>query len=63
MSFSIIRIFSYMLGIVGAALLLPFTVGCLHGEERAAIAFGSSLMALSSSLVASSKAGLVSQYS
>ena len=40
MSFSIIRIFSYMLGIVGAALLLPFTVGCLHGEERAAIAFG-----------------------
>ena len=40
MSFSVIRIFSYMLGIVGAALLLPFTVGCLHGEERAAIAFG-----------------------
>ena len=40
MSFSTIRIFSYMLGIVGAALLLPFTVGCLHGEERAAIAFG-----------------------
>lgn len=40
MSFSIIRIFSYMLGIVGAALLLPFAVGCLHGEERAAIAFG-----------------------
>ncbi|MBO4286725.1 MAG: TrkH family potassium uptake protein [Kiritimatiellae bacterium] len=40
MSFSVIRIFSYMLGIVGAALLLPFAVGCLHGEERAAIAFG-----------------------
>ena len=40
MSFSIIRIFSYMLGIVGAALLLPFAVGCLNGEERAAIAFG-----------------------
>lgn len=40
MSFSIIRIFSYMLGIVGAALLLPFAVGCLNGEERAAMAFG-----------------------
>ena len=29
-----------MLGIVGAALLLPFAVGCLNGEERAAMAFG-----------------------
>lgn len=40
MSFSAIRIFSYMLAIVGAALLLPFVVGCRYGEERAALAFG-----------------------
>ena len=40
MFFPVIRIFSYMLGIVGAALLLPFAVGCIYGEERAALAFG-----------------------